>query len=203
MADEHDHEHGHSHGDLKFIGVDVADATLETLRSDRPELARNLELSRRFSDLLTEEKAELLITQTQIEQSSSWVPGYHSEGDKCVSCGKPTVPLFGDRFETGELAYAAFLGGLPVHPTSACVEIAPRGLAPNKLDQARRGVMRDLTRPSPGMTQFFRHDVLSHPPFGLEHWADSVAEANPKGLDKQTMKDMDRLLQWVHARFFH
>lgn len=197
------HEHHHHHGELHYIGADVAPPTLETLRAARPELARNLELCARFADLTTEEKAELLVAQTQVEQSVSWVPGYHSPGDSCVSCGAGTVALFADRYEEGELPYAAFLGGLPVHPTEACLAKAPRGLAPNKLDQARRKVMKDLNRPSPGMSMFFRHDVLAHPPFGLEDWANSVAEQNDGKLDRATMRDMDRLLSWVHARLYH
>jgi hypothetical protein len=53
------------------------------------------------------------------------------------------------------------------------------------------------------MAMFFRHDLLAHPAFGLEDWGNSVVEANPGGLDKGTLRDIDRLIRWVHARLFH
>jgi hypothetical protein len=93
-----------------------------------------------------------------------------------------------------------------VHATPGCLggfAKARPDLSPRAVDKARRELTKDLARPSAGMSQFFRHDVLLHPPFALEDWANSVVEANPQGLDKPTMKDMDRLMQWMHKRLFH
>lgn len=203
---EHDPEHDHDHGTLQLAGARVDDAVLAALRETNPPLAENLELTRRWTEATDDEKKRAPELQRAVEHFQGWTPGYHAAGDVCVVCRKAVEPLFYDRFAQGEIPYGAFLSNLPVHATRACLEGFARAmpnLAPRSVDKARREVTRDVSRPSAGMSQFFRHDVLAHPPFALEAWADSVAEANPGGLDKPTMKDIERLLQWVHRRLFH
>lgn len=201
------HDHGeHDHGTLRFQGTDVSDGTLKELLALHPLLAANLALTRRFGELSDEEKQKLPGMQRQVETYPVWTPGFHAAGDRCATCGKETVPLFTDRYEAGALPHAAFLAGLPVHPTEACLSGFARAhpsTAPRAMDIARRKLVKDLDRPTPSMSQFFRHDVLAHPPFGLEDWANSVTEANPAGLDRQTMRDIERLMHWVHHRLFH
>lgn len=201
----HDHD-AHDHGTLRFQGTQVAEDVLKEMPALHPSLAANLALSRRYAELTDEEKQRLGGTQREVETYPLWTPGYHSAGDRCATCGRETTPLFTDRFEQGALSYGAFVSGLPVHLADACLTGFSKrrpSLAPRALDMARRELMKDLDRPTPGMSQFFRHDVLTHPPFGLEDWANSVAAANPKGLDKATLRDIERLLAWVHHRLFH
>lgn len=207
---EHDHEDAdvgeHDHGTLRYQGADVTDGNLAQIKETHATLAGVLDLSRRWSTLTDEEKKELALAQVIVEKSEGWTPGYHSAGDKCATCGLPTLPLFSDRFEGGEISYAAFLRGLPVHATKACLDgfAAKRpGTSPRDLDKARRELMRDLERPAPRMSQFFRHDVFAHPAFGLEDWANSVAEAQQEGLGRGAMKDIERLVRYVHQRLFH
>ncbi|GEM_PF-4565889 len=204
MADEHDHDH--DHGTLHFLGAEVHDETLEMLRPLHPALAENLALTRAWATLSEEDRKRAPETQRKVEHFEGWTPGYHSPGDRCATCGGMVGPLYVDRFQEGTLAYAPFISNLPVHPTQACLDgfrKARPDLSPRAVDLARRQLTKDLARPSAGMSQFFRHDVLLHPPFGLEDWGNSVLEANPKGLDKPTLKDMQRLVEWVHARLFH
>ncbi|MEA3201563.1 MAG: hypothetical protein QOE90_2991 [Thermoplasmata archaeon] len=207
MADEHEDDHDeHDHGTLRFQGAEASDATVEALRATNPALAECLALTRRWGELTEEEKKAAPEIQRKVEHFGEWTPGYHSTGDLCATCGKPVEPLFRDRFEQGAVAYAAFVSNLPVHATPGCLggfAKARPDLSPRAVDKARRELTKDLNRPSAGMSQFFRHDVLLHPPFALEDWANSVMEANPRGLDKPTMKDMDRLMQWMHKRLFH
>jgi hypothetical protein len=208
--DEHesgraDHEE-HDHGTLHFQGCEVTDGTLAQVKETHATLAGVLETARRWSALTDDEKKELAIAQVIVEKSEGWAPGYHSAGDKCATCGLATLPLFTDRFEGGELTYGAFLRGLPVHATKECLDgFAGKrpGTSPRDLDKARRELMQDLERPSPKMTQFFRHDLFAHPAFGLEDWANSVAEAQQEGLGRGAMKDIERLVRYVHPRLFH
>jgi hypothetical protein len=203
MADDHE-EHGH--GTLHFQRAEVGDATLDLLRELNPPLADNLALTRRWPDLSADERRRAPELQRAVEAFGGWTPGYHAPGDACATCGGAVGPLFVDRLAEGTLAYAPFVSNLPVHPTRSCLEgLRARrpDLSPRAVDQARRELTKDLARPSAGMSQFFRHDLLLHPPFALEDWVGSVVEANPQGLDKATRKDMDRLLQWAHARLFH
>lgn len=201
---EHDHD-AHDHGTLTYLGSRVDHATLAALRELHADLAENLALTARFPELTPEEKEAAGATQRKVEGFATWMPGYHAEGDRCAGCGKATTPLFFDRFDQGELGYGAFVANVPVHPARACVaafaKAHPR-VAPRDVDRLRRAHTRDMARPSASMSQFFRHDVLTHPPFALEDWAHSVAEAND-GLDKATLKDMERLLTWMHRRLFH
>lgn len=204
-AQQHDHDQ-HDHGLIHYQGTDVDDAVLQELMGLHPSLAANLGLARRFGELTDEERPRLAETQREVEQYPLWMPGYHAPGDRCATCGGETTPLFTDRLQEGALPYAAFMGGLPVHATDACLggfDAKHPNRAPRAMDMARRGLMKDFDRPSPSISQFFRHDLFAHPPFGLEDWANSVAEANPKGLDRATMRDMERLLAWVHRRLFH
>lgn len=207
MADEHDEHEHHDHGTLRFQGAQVDDATLAALRDVNPPLADNLALTRRWSELSEEERKQAPTMQRAVEHYTEWTPGYHAQGDKCATCGKAVDALFFDKFQDGrKLAYAAWVAGLPVHATRACLEgfrKARPDLSPRAVDAARRTLVKDQQRPSAGLSQFFRHDVLLHPPFGLEDWANSVAEANPQGLDRATVKDMDRLIHWVHGKLFH
>lgn len=206
MAHEHDDEHEHSHGEIHFQGSDAADDTLATLREAHPTLAECLDLTRRWADLNEDERKQAVERQSAVERAEGWMPGFHADGDKCAACGKATAPVFSDRFEEGALGYAAFLHGLPVHATKECLEgfvAKRRDLSPRGIDRARRELMRDLDRPSPRMSQFFRHDVLAQPPFGLEDWANSVAEAQGDALGRAAMKDIERLARWVHQRMFH
>lgn len=201
-ADEHDH----SHGEIHFQGTDVTDGTLAQIKAVHEPLAECLDLTQRWSQLSDDEKKAAPEKQRAVELFPRWTPGYHADGDRCATCGLPTLALYTDRFQEGELAYGAFHHGLPVHATPACLDgfaAAQKDLSPRGVDKARRGLMRDLDRPTPAITQFFRHDVLAHPPFGLEDWANSVAAANPKGLDRQTMRDIERLAQYVHRRLYH
>lgn len=205
MADD-EHDHDHSHGELRFLGTDVTEATLAQIRDTHAPLAECLELTRRWGELSDEEKKAAPEKQNAVENHAGWTPGYHSSGDRCATCGQPTLPLFADRFDEGELRYAAFASSLPVHATRACLDGlvgAQRDLSPRGLDKARRSLMRDLERPSPRMSQFLRHDLLAHPPFGLEDWANSVAEAQSGKLDRAAMKDIERLMRWVHQQLFH
>ena len=206
MAEEHDHDH--DHGTLHYRGADVDDDGLARIRVTHPLLAEHLEAARSFPQEPTpEERAALAAGQDRAgEDEDAWTPGYHAEGDRCATCGEPTAALFADRFDEGALAYAAFRSGLPVHAQRACLDgfAAKRpNLSPRALDQARRELTRDLARPSPTVAMFFRHDLLAHPPFGLEDWANSVAEANEGKLGRATMRDIERLLHWVHHRLFH
>lgn len=202
-----DHEHDeHDHGTLHLLGAEASDGTLAMLREMHPALADNLELTRGWASASEEDRKRAPEMQRKVEHFEGWTPGYHSAGDACATCGGAVGPLFVDRFQEGTLAYAPFISNLPVHPTKACLDgfrKARPDLSPRAVDLARRQLTKDLARPSAGMSQFFRHDVLMHPPFSLEDWADSVVQANPQGLDKPTMKDMERLLQWVHGRLFH
>lgn len=202
---EHDEEHGHSHGALAYLGAEVADDELSRLREIHPDLAENLELTRNFPKMTDEEKERATTSQRKVEGHHAWTPGYHAAGDRCVGCGKATAPLFTDKFESGTLPYAAFVANLPIHPDIACraalAKAHPR-LAPRDVDRLRREFTKDVARPSASMAMFFRHDVIAHPAFDLESWANSVAESNPN-LDKTTMRDMERLMQWVHRRLYH
>lgn len=208
MADHdhaHDDEHGHDHGALRYLGAQVSDETLARMKDAHPALAENLELTRRFAELTDEEKEKAVLSQRKVEGHAAWTPGYHSAGDRCAACGKSTIPLFSDRFEQGALAYGSFVANVPVHDEPACLaafaKAHPR-LSPRDVDKLRREFTKDMNRPTASMSMFFRHDVLTHPPFGLEDWANSVVEANP-GLDKATMRDMERLMHWMHQRMFH
>lgn len=211
MADDHEHddehdESEHSHGEMHFQWSEVDDAVLVRLRELNPPLAESLEATRRWSELTDEERKAQPDKQREVEAFIGWTPGFHADGDKCAACGKPTSALFVDRYEEGALPFAAFLSNLPVHATKECLDAFPKArpdLSPRGVDRARRELTRDLNRPSAGMSQFFRHDVLLHPPFGLEDWGNSVAEANPAGLDKVTARDIQRLAHWVHHRMFH
>lgn len=206
MAHDHHHDHDHEHGEIHFLGTEVTDGALAQIRDTHPTLADCLDLTRRFAQLTDEEKQSAAAKQREVESADAWQPGYHAEGDRCAACGLPTLALFSDRAQEGELPYAAFVGGLPVHATRACLDAfakAPRDVSPRGLDKARRSTMRDLDRPSPKMTQFFRHDLLAHPPFGLEDWGDSVMDANPEGIEKSKMRDIERLARWVHTRLHH
>lgn len=206
MAHEHDDEHDHRHGTLTFQKADATDDAIGAIRVLHPALADVLLLSRRFSDLGADEKAELERLQKAVELHPEWAPGYHAPGDMCATCGTPTHVLWDDVFEEGRLPYGAFIGDVPVHAKRECIDgfarVAPRR-APQIMDKLRRANAKDLDRPTAHMTQFFRHDVLAHPPFGLEDWANSVADANGGRLDRQTMRDIDRLIAWVHARLYH
>lgn len=198
--------HDHDHGTLTFQGTEVAEETLKELLALHPLLAANLSLTRRFAELSEEEKQKLPGMQRQVETYPVWLPGFHAEGDRCATCGKETAPLFVDRYLEGALPHGAFVAGLPVHATEACIggfAKAHPNTAPRAMDIARRKLVKDLDRPTPTMSQFFRHDVLAHPPFGLEDWANSVFAANPKGLDRQTVRDIERLMHWVHHKVFH
>jgi hypothetical protein len=210
MAEEHADEHGdhgeHDHGTLTYQGAEVTDATLAQMRELHPTLAENLDLTKRFADLTPEEKEKATLTQRKVEGFATWTPGYHSAGDRCAACGKLTEPLFSDRFAQGVLSYGAFVANVPVHPTRECIAAFARAnpiVSAQKVDRLRREFTKDTARPTASITQFFRHDVLTHPPFGLEDWANSVAAANEKGLDKGTMRDMERLMGFVHRKLFH
>src|SRR5439155_16385111 len=116
---------------------------------------------------------------------------YHSDSDLCVVCGSPVPALFLDRFEGGQtLAYAPFVADVPVHARKECLERVGEKLgrrAPQQLDRLRREFTLERGRPSARMAQFFRADALSHPPFDLEEWANSLAEANRDKLDRAAM----------------
>ena len=202
----HDHEHEHDHGEMHFLQTEVTDGTLAQVRETHAALADVLDLTRRWGQLEDAQKQDAAQKQQAIEHAELWTPGFHAAGDRCGACGMPTLALFADKFQEGELPYAAFARGLPVHATRECLDRLPtvrKDASPRGLDKARRETMRDLDRPSPRMSQFFRHDVLAQPPFGLQDWADSVAEANPDGIEKAMMRDIERLARWVHARLFH
>lgn len=206
MAHEPERDDAHEHGTLSYLGARIDDATLAQLREVHPDLAENLEATRRFADLAAEDREKAALSQRKVEGFHAWTPGYHAEGDRCGACGEPTAPLFFDRFERGELPYAAFVANVPVHPTRGCVaafaKAHPR-LSAQQVDRLRREFTREAARPTAALTQFFRHDLLSHPPFALEDWANSVADANGGRLDKGTVRDIERLLHWVHPRLFH
>jgi hypothetical protein len=198
-ADEHDHE------DVAFERCEVDEAVVGALDATHPPLARNLRLARRFAELSDDERTGLVASQREVEAFAAWCPGYHSEGDACAACGEPTAPLFRDVTSRGALAYAAFVDDVPVHPTRACLDGFAKKhpkRAPQLLDRLRREHARDLARPSARMSQFFRADLLERSPFGLEDWANSVAEANPQ-MGKAGRRDVERLLQLVHRRLFH
>lgn len=203
---EHDHEEEHEHGKLHFETSEVADAELATIRETNAPLADCLDLTRQWAALSEDERKPAADKQTAVEASEDWMPGYHADGDRCASCGKPTAALFTDRFQEGALVYSAFHRGLPVHPTRECLDGAVKArpdVSPRGLDKARRELMRDLERPTPRISQFFRHDVFAHPPFGLEDWGDSVAEAQKYGMEKSSMREIEKLLRYVHRRLFH
>lgn len=205
MAHEHDHD-DHEHNDLYFLHTEVTDGALAQVRETNAALADVLDLTRRWGQLSDEEKKAVPEKQKLVEAADAWMPGFHAAGDKCATCGMPTLPLFSDKFQEGEIEYASFVRGLPVHATRDCLDgfaAKRKDVSPRGIDKARRETMRDLDRPSPKLTQFFRHDVLAQPPFGLEDWANSVAEANPDGLDRSGMRDIERLARWVHQRLFH
>ncbi|HET6405647.1 MAG TPA: hypothetical protein VFH78_13470 [Candidatus Thermoplasmatota archaeon] len=204
MAHEHEHDHGHE--EVHFLFTDVTDGALAQIRDTNAPLAELLDITRRWGQATDDEKKAAAEKQQAVERAEGWLPGYHSEGDRCASCGMPTLALFADKFQEGELPYAAFLRGLPVHATRDCLDrfaTVRKDASPRGLDKARRETMRDLERPTPRMSQFFRHDVLAQPPFELEHWANSVAEANPDGLDKHSFRDVEKCARWVHQRLFH
>lgn len=196
----------HEHAPLRFLKADADDETVASLRVLHPSLADNLLYARRFPSLTEDERKALVETQRAVETHAGWTPGYHAEGDKCATCGVPTHAIWMDVFDAGSLPYAAFIDDVPVHAREDCVEGFAAKLprrSPQALDKLRRESTRDRDRPSARMTQFFRHDVLAHPPFELEDWANSVAEANQGKLDKATMRDVERLLHWAHHRMYH
>jgi hypothetical protein len=200
------HDHDHAHGEVHFLFTEVTDGAIAQVRETHAPLADALALAQRFATLTDDEKKDAAAKQALVEKHEGWMPGYHADGDRCATCGLPTLPLFIDKLQEGELPYAAFQRGLPVHATRACLDgfaKARPDASPRGLDKARRDIMRDLDRPTPRLSQFFRHDLLAHPPFGLEDWAESVAGANEEGLGRSAMKDMERLLRWVHQRLFH
>lgn len=200
------HAHDHDHGELHFLHTEVSDGTLAQVRESHAPLADVLDLTRRWATLTDDEKKDAATKQELVEKHPGWMPGYHAEGDRCGTCRMPTLPLFTDKLQEGDLVYGAFLSGLPVHPTAACLDgfdAAQPDTSPRGLDQARRGLVREMERPSPRMAQFLRHDLLAHPPFGLEDWTNSVAAANPQGLSRTSRKDMERLVRYVHERLFH
>lgn len=206
--DAHDHEgtSEHSHGTLRFLHADANDETTAYLRPLHPALADNLLYSRRFAKLNDAEKASLLESQRAVETYGAWSVGYHASGDICATCGTPTSAIFTDVFESGTLPYGAFIDEVPVHARKECIEGFAQKLprrSPQALDKLRRESTRDRDRPGARMVQFFRHDVLAQPPFELEDWANSVAEANGGRLPKAQMRDVERLLHWVHHRLFH
>lgn len=206
MAEHEDDDHDHSHGEMHFLFTDVTDGALPQIRETHAALADLLDLTRQWATLSDDDKKRAPEMQQAVEKHDGWMPGYHAAGDKCATCGLPTLALFTDKLQEGELPYGAFQRGLPVHVTAACLDgfaKARPDASPRGLDKARRELMRDLERPSPRMTQFFRHDLLAHPPFGLEDWSNSVAGANAEGLGRSSAKDIDRLLRWIHQRLFH
>lgn len=208
MAHAHDeHEEGHEHEDLTYLTTEVTDGTLAQIRATHPVLADCLDATRRWGQLSDDEKQAAPALQEAVEKvDAEWMPGFHADGDRCASCGLPTLALFSDRFQEGEVPYAAFKHGLPVHATRDCLDAFAakrKDLSPRGIDKSRRETMRDLDRPVPKMTQFFRHDVLAHPPFGLEDWAESVAAANPDGFRKATLRDIEKVARWVHQKLFH
>ena len=204
MAEEPDEEH--EHDALRFLKSDADEVTLGTLRVLHPYLADNLLLARRFDALNAEEKGLLEESQRAVEEHAAWMPGYHAQGDRCATCETPVPPLFSDRFESGSLPYGAFVDDIPVHARKECIEgfaarTGPR--SPQARDRLRREFTLDRARPTARLTQFFRADALTRPPFGLEDWANSVAEANQGKLDKTTQRDIERLVRWVHKRLYH
>lgn len=206
MAHAHEHGEDHEHEDVTFLTTEITDSTLAQIRASHPALADLLDVTRRWGQATDDEKKSAAELQTRLETEGPWTAGYHAEGDRCAACAMPTLPLFADKFQEGELPYAAFVRALPVHATRECLDRLPvvrKDLSPRGLDKARRETMRDLERPSPRMTQFFRHDLLSQPPFALDDWAESILKANPDGVDKQSFRDIEKLARWVHGRLFH
>lgn len=206
MAHAHEHGPDHEHEDLTFLMTEVTDGALAQIRETHAPLADLLDITRRWGQASDEEKKSAAELQQKIENEGPWTAGYHAAGDRCGACGMPTLALYADKFQEGELPYAAFLSSLPVHATKACLDKFPtarKDVSPRGLDKARRETMRDLERPSPRITQFFRHDLLSQPPFALDDWAESVIKANPDGIDRQALRDIEKLARWVHGRLFH
>jgi hypothetical protein len=204
--DEHDHDHEHEHGVLHYEGAEVDEPTLTLIAGAHKALADNLVLSRRYATLKDADKELLTASQRDVEAFAAWTPGFHAPGDMCAVCESPVDPLFTDKFAEGRIPYAAFVDDVPVHMRKECLAGFAAKLprrSPQALDQLRRATTTDRTRPSAKLTQFFRHDVLLHPPFTLEDWANSVAEANQGKLDRSTARDIERLLSWVHAKLFH
>lgn len=202
----HEHDDEHEHEDVTFLTTDVTDGALAQIRGTHPALADLLDITRRWGQATDEEKKSAAEMQTKLETDGPWTPGYHAAGDRCAACGMPTLALYADKFQEGELPYAAFARGLPIHATRDCLDklaTVRKDTSPRGLDKARRETMRDHERPTPRMTQFFRHDLLSQPPFALDDWANSVAEANPDGIDKQSFRDIEKLARWVHGKLFH
>lgn len=205
-ADEaHDDHDEHDHGTLTYLGSEVSDETLAHLRDVHPALAEALELTRDVPSMDDAAKERAILAQRKVEGHAQWLPGFHAPGDRCAACGKAMEPIFSDRFEQGTLAYTSFASSVPVHAEPTCLAAFskkhPRP-SPRDVDRLRREFTKEGSRPSPSMTMFFRHDLLAHPPFGLEDWANSVSEANPS-MDKAAMRDIERVLQWVHKRLFH
>lgn len=202
----HDDEAGHDHGEIHYRGVEANAATIEALAPLHPRLAESLTLAARFRDLAPADKETLLAAHSDVETFPAWTPGFHARGDSCAGCGRPTSPLFQDVFDEGSLPYAAFVDDVPVHASPACIaafrDANPR-LAPQTLDKLRRKHAPEGARPSARLTQFFRGDLMRHPPFALEDWANSVADANAGKLDKHVMRDMERLLAWAHRALYH
>jgi hypothetical protein len=194
-------EDEHDHPQVRFVKTEVDPVTLGALRLLHPALADNLLLCQRFDALNEDEKRLLTESQAGVESFPAWTPGFHAAGDMCAACGTPVQPLFTDRFERGKLAYAAFVGDVPVHARKECIGSAPAPASPQARDQLRRRLTMDRARPSARMAQFFRADALAKPPFELEDWANGVAHAND--LDKATVREVERLLAWVHGKLFH
>ena len=206
MAHEDEHDHDHEHEDVTFLTTEITDGSLAQIRATHPALADLLDITRRWGQATDEEKKSAAEMQTKLETEGAWTAGYHAAGDKCGACGMPTLALFADKFQEGELPYAAFARGLPVHAKKECLDQLPvvrKDQSPRGLDKARRETMRDLERPSARMTQFFRHDLLSQPPFALDDWAESVVKANPDGIDKHAYRDIEKLARWIHGKLFH
>lgn len=212
MAHDHAHdddeEHEHDHPAVAFVGSDVEERTLGDLRLLHPALADSLILCQRFASLSDAEKALLAEAQRHVEAFELWTPGYHAPGDLCAACGSPVLPLFTDKFgdHAKPLAYAPFVADVPVHARAECLQgILPKlgRRAPQQLDRLRREFSTVRDRPSAKLSQFFRHDYLTQPPFGLEDWANSVSEANSHKLDKSAMRDIEKLISYVHGKIFH
>ncbi|MFA5862064.1 MAG: hypothetical protein WDA16_10260 [Candidatus Thermoplasmatota archaeon] len=210
MADddhEHDHDEEHEHGTLHFERSEVAQPTLTVIAALHPALADVLILAQRFDKLTEAEKADLASKQEAVEACVTWTPGFWAAGDMCAVCESPAPAIFEDRLVEGTLAYGAFIDDVPVHLRKDCIagfaKKAPRR-APQTIDKLRRQYTRDRqARPSARLTQFFRYDLLSRPPFSLEDWANSVADANAEKMGRSDARDIERLIQWVHKRLFH
>jgi hypothetical protein len=199
-----DHEHEDDDGPEPFVhyaGTTASADVLKVLDEAFPALSELLSLNAKHPELTDAEKADVQELSGKVEKEGPFTIGFHGDEDVCAVCEKPTEALFEDAFEEGpSLKWAAFELDLPVHPACAArlPEKFPRPV-PRVIDQARRKLVKDGSRPPAHVAAFFRSDLLAQGAFNLEDWAENVHETNMDTIDRRTVKGLEKCIQYVFS----